>query len=124
MDEDAANELLSLLRTALAFYVESRRATLTPAKERLLTRDPMTDAQQAMAMACQYIENNVDAFGDMATDSPIYKAKKEEEAQKAEDEKNAEKAHERMRKEARDRNSKKLFTAFPPTHRMPPTNIK
>ena len=56
MDEDAANELLSLLRTALAFYVESRRATLTPAKERLLTRDPMTDAQQAMAMACQYVE--------------------------------------------------------------------
>ena len=124
MDEDAANELLSLLRTALAFYVESRRANLTPAKERLLTRDPMTDAQQAMAMACQYIEDNLDAFGDIATDSPIYKAKKEEEAQKAEDEKNVEKAHERMRKEALDRNSKKLFTAFPPTHRMPPTNIK
>ena len=68
--------------------------------------------------------STLNAFGDIATDSPIYKAKKEEEAQKAEDEKNAEKAHERMRKEALDRNSKKLFTAFPPTHRMSPTNIK
>ena len=124
MDEATANELLSLLRTALAFYVESRRANLTPAKERLLTRDPMNDAQQAMAMAFQYVKDNLDAFGDMATDSPIYKAKKAEEEQAAKDAENAEAAHERMRKEARERNSKKLFTAFPPTHRMPPTNIK
>ena len=44
-----ADELLSLLRTALGFYVDSRRTTLTPTKERLLTRDSMTDAQQALA---------------------------------------------------------------------------
>lgn len=120
-----ADELLSLLRTALGFFVDSRRATLTPTKERLLTRDPMTDAQQAMAMACQYIEDHLDDFGDdTISDSPVYKAVKEREAKKLADERNAEQARQRQCREAREQQNKKLFTAFPMTHRTPPQNIK
>lgn len=120
-----ADELLSLLRTALGFYVDSRRTSLTPAKERLLTRDSMTDAQQAMAMACQFIEDHLDDFGnDYLSDSPIYKAAKEREAKKLADEQNAEQARQRQCREAREQQNKKLFTAFPMTHRTPPQNIK
>lgn len=121
---DAAEELLSMLRTALAFYVDSRRTTLTPSKERLLQRDAMSDAQQAMAMACQYIEDNLSALGDAVIDTPIYNQVKEREAQKERDAKNVEEAKERQAQKARELRHKKLFTAFPATYHIPTTNIK
>lgn len=121
---DAAEELLSMLRTALAFYVDSRRTTLTPSKERLLQRDAMSDAQQAMAMACQYVEDNLSALGDAVIDTPIYNQVKEREAQKERDAKNVEEAKERQAREARELRHKKLFTAFPATYHIPTTNIK
>lgn len=124
LESSVAGELLSMLRTALAFYVDSRRTTLTPAKERLLQRDAMSDAQQAMAMACQYIEDNLDALGDAVIDTPIYKQVKERENQKEIDAKNVEEAKERQAKEARELRHKKLFTAFPATYHIPTTNIK
>lgn len=108
-------ELLSLLRTALAFYVESRRTTLGHKDEKLARRDSMTDAQQAMAAACQYVEENLDAFGEAAEGSPIYRAVKATEEQVA--------AQEARRKKSAapcaPPQGKKLFTAFPATHRTP-----
>ena len=90
-------ELLGLLRQALAFYVESRRTTITQTSllsgtgtyatassqkdVKLARRDSMTDAQQAMAMACDYIEQNLDALGEAAIDTPIYIKVKQQEAQ-------------------------------------------
>lgn len=124
LNADAAEELLSLLRTALAFYVDSRRTTLTPSKERLLQRDAMSDAQQAMAMACQYVEDNLSALGDAVIDTPIYNQVKERETQKEIDAKNVEEAKERQAREARELRHKKLFTAFPATYHIPTTNIK
>ena len=124
LNADAAEELLSMLRTALAFYVDSRRTTLTPTKERLLQRDAMSDAQQAMAMACQYVEDNLSALGDAVIDTPIYNQVKEREAQKERDAKNVEEAKERQAREARELRHKKLFTAFPATYHIPTTNIK
>ena len=121
---DAAEELLSMLRTALAFYVDSRRTTLTPSKERLLQRDAMSDAQQAMAMACKYIEDNLSALGEAVIDTPIYNQVKERETQKERDAKNVEEAKERQAREARELRHKKLFTAFPATYHIPTTNIK
>ncbi len=130
------DELLSLLRQALAFYVESRRTTITRTtpisgattrsstsssqkEDKLARRDSMTDAQQAMAMACEYIEENLDALGDAAVDSPIYKKVKEREAQAARDNACACAAEARRRRAACEQNSRKLFTAFPMTHRQP-----
>jgi len=113
------NELLSLLRTALAFYIESRRTALGPKEDKLARRDSMIDAQQAMAAACGYIEENLDALGEAAVDSPIYRSvqaqKEQMEAYKA----NAEAAAARERQERHDQNRRKLFTAFPVTHRTP-----
>lgn len=114
---DVMQELLSLLRTALAFYVEARRTSLEPAKDKLARRDSMADAQQAMASVCDYIEDNLEMLGDVAVGSPIYKcvrAREEELAKYAADEAAA---TERQRKAARERNNRKLFTAFPVTHR-------
>lgn len=123
--EGIMGELVSMLRTALAFYVESRRTTLTPTKEKLLTRDSMNDAQQAMAEACQYIENHLSDFGeDIISDSPIYKAAKDREAKKLADERNAEEARKRQCREAHEQQQKKLFTAFPFTHHVTTNNIK
>ena len=135
---DIYDELLSLLRTALAFYVEARRTTITHInpfsgsssssrssissalkEETLARRDSMTDAQQAMAMACEYVEENLDALGDAAVDSPIYKKVKEQEAQAARDKASAEASACRQRRAACEMNRKKLFTGFPPTHRCP-----
>lgn len=124
MSIDAADELLSMLRTSLAFYVESRRTTLTQSKERLMLRDSLNDAQQAMAMACHYIADNLDALGDAAVDSPIYKEVKERETRKANDKKNAELAQQRHERERYETQKRKLFTAFPPTYRVPPINVK
>lgn len=124
LDPDVADELLSMLRTSLAFYVESRRTTLTQSKERLMQRDSLNDAQQAMAMACHYIADNLDALGDAAVDSPIYKEVKERETRKANDKKNAERAQQRHERERYETQKRKLFTAFPPTYRVPPVNVK
>lgn len=122
-EDGTADELLSLLRTALAFYVEARRVTLTPQKEQLVRREAQTDAQQAMASACQFVEDNLDSFGDYAVDSPIYKQHKAQEAQAAADAKDQEAARRRHCRAQCEQRHKKLFTAFPSTHRNPPINI-
>lgn len=133
---DTLDELLSLLRTALAFYVESRRTTLTnislfagassrsksaiyQKEDKLARRDSMTDAQQAMAMACEYIEQNLDALGEVAIDTPIYIKVKQQEAQAAKDTANQEAARRRQCRSACQQNQRKLFTGFPMTHRNP-----
>ncbi len=128
-------ELTDMLRTALAFYVESRRTTITNTsilssgtrtssanyqkENKLARRDSMTDAQQAMAMACEYIEENLDALGNAAVDTPIYNAVRARKAQEAQDAANAEAAAERQRKAVCEQNRRKLFTGFPATHRTP-----
>lgn len=116
---ETMDELCSLLRAALAFYVESRSTELGPAKDKLARRDSMTDAQQAMAAACEYIAEHLDDLGDAAKDSPIYKAQKAKEEQEARDAANAQAACERQRLNAFRQGSRKLFTAFPSTHRTP-----
>lgn len=117
--DGTGDELLSLLRTALAFYVESRRVEIGPKGEKLARRDSMTDAQQAMAMACQFIEEHLDELGDAAVDSPIYNAVKERERQEEQDRQHHEQAACRRRQEACEQTRRKLFTAFPATHRTP-----
>lgn len=129
-------ELLVMLRTALAFYVEGRRISYTHMSmtvstsirgtgssiekdERLARRDSMTDAQQAMAMACDFIEENLDVLGDAAVDTPIYNAKRARDAQEARDKECACKAAERRRMESCRQQQKMLFTGFPATHRGP-----
>lgn len=119
VSEDAVRQLLKKLRTALAFYVEARRVDLPPAKEKLARRDSMTDAQQAMAVCCQFIEDNIDALGDAAVGTPIYNAIREKEAQARRDAEQREQAECRRRREACQQNSRKLFTGFPATHRAP-----
>lgn len=129
------DELLGMLRTALAFYVESRRTTITQTTllsgsgtyatagsqkdVKLARRDSMTDAQQAMAMACEYIEENLDALGQAAVGTPIYNAIRAREAQEERDKACACAAAERQRRAACEQNSKKMFTGFPHTHRTP-----
>ena len=133
LSDSVAEELLSLLRTALAFYVESRRTTITQTtllsgsgtyatassqKEvKLARRDSMTDAQQAMAMACQFIEENLDALGTAAVGTPIYNNVRARKEQEAKDKACACAAEARRRKEACEQQHRKLFTAFPMTHR-------
>lgn len=136
VDTDIYDELLSLLRTALAFYVESRRTTISnisllsgsssrstsanyQKEDKLARRDSMTDAQQAMAMACQYVEENLDALGDAATGTPIYNAVRAREEQARTDAANADAARCRQRRAACEQSRRKLFTGFPATHRMP-----
>ena len=127
------SELLSLLRTALAFYVESRRTAITQTTllsgsgtyatassqkdAKLARRDSMTDAQQAMAMACQFIEENLDALGDAVVGTPIYNNVRSREEQEAKDKACACAAEARRRKEACEQQHRKLFTAFPMAHR-------
>lgn len=113
----AMKTLLKKLRIALAFYVESRRTELAPVKEKLARRDSITDAQQAMAMACQFIEENLDALGEAAVGTPIYNNVRAREEQEAKDKACACAAEARRRKEACEQQHKKLFTAFPMTHR-------
>lgn len=119
VDAEVYDELLLMLRTALALYVESRRTELAPVKEKLARRDSMTDAQQAMATACNFIEEHIDALGDAAVDTPIYNAIRAREAKEAQDAANAEAAAERQRKAVCEQNRRKLFTGFPATHRTP-----
>lgn len=129
-------ELLELLRTALAFYVESRRTNISrlsltvstsargtgssiEKEERLARRDSMTDAQQAMAMACEYIAENLEALGEAAVGTPIYNIAREREAQEARDKACACAAEARRRRATCEQSRKRLFTAFPATHRTP-----
>jgi len=132
----ALEELTELLRQALAFYVESRRTTITRTsltvstsargtgssiekEERLARRDSMTDAQQAMAMACDYIAENLDALGDAAVGTPIYNIAREREAQAERERQCACAAEARRRRATCEQSRKRLFTAFPATHRTP-----
>jgi hypothetical protein len=133
---DHFEELLELLRTALAFYVESRRTSVSrlnltvststrgtgssiEKEERLARRDSMTDAQQAMAMACDYIAENLDALGEAAVGTPIYNIAREREAQAERERQCACAAEARRRRATCEQSRKRLFTAFPATHRTP-----
>ena len=135
-DNATMKTVLKKLRIALGFYVESRRTSITQTtslassssrssssifqkEEKLARRDSMTDAQQAMAMACEYIEENLEALGDAAVDSPIYKKVKAAEQQAVQDAANAEAAQRRRCRQQCEQNSRKLFTVFPATHRTP-----
>ena len=135
-DPEVYEELTGMLRQALAFYVESRRTTITNTTalsgsgtrgssnsflkdEKLARRDSMTDAQQAMAMACRFIEENLDRLGEPAVGTPIYNAAREMERQAEQDAEHREQAECRRRREMCEQNSKKLFTGFPHTHRTP-----
>jgi len=135
-DSAVMEELLELLRIALAFYVESRRTTITRTsltvstsargtgssiekEERMARRDSMTDAQQAMAMACDYIAENLDALGEAAVGTPIYNIAREREAQAERERQCACAAEARRRRAQCEQSRKRLFTAFPATHRTP-----
>lgn len=111
------DELLSMLRTALAFFVEGRRTDLEPVRDKLSRRDSMTDAQQALAMACEFVEQNLEGLGETANGTPIYIKVMEKKAREKQD---AAAAARRCRcKEKSDQSSRKIYTGFPPTHRMP-----
>ncbi|MBR5395840.1 MAG: hypothetical protein IK144_12290 [Bacteroidaceae bacterium] len=111
------DDLLSMLRTALAFFVEGRRTDLEPVRDKLSRRDSMTDAQQALAMACEFVEQNLEGLGETANGTPIYIKVMEKKAREKQD---AAAAARRCRcKEKSDQNSRKIYTGFPPTHRMP-----
>jgi len=112
-------ELLEMLRMALGFYVECRRTELGPKKERLARRDSMTNAQQAMAMACDYIADHLDDLGEAAVDSPAWKTREEARRQQQWNQEHRQQAEERRRREASEQGRRKLFTAFPATHRTP-----
>lgn len=134
-EEAAFEELLGMLRQALAFYVEGRQTTVTRTtllsgsgsyatgssqKEvKLARRDSMTDAQQAMAMACEYIEENLDALGQAVVGTPIYNSVRAREAQEERDKACACAAAERQRRAVCEQNSRQIFTGFPHTHRTP-----
>ena len=79
----------------------------------------MTDAQQAMAMACDYIEENLETLGEAAVDSPIYKKVKAAEQQAQQEAQSREQAQRRRCCQQREQTSRKLFTGFPATHRGP-----
>ena len=70
------DELGNMLRTALAFYVEARVEEVNGRK--LARRDSFLDGQQALGMACQFIEDNLEALGHYAEGSPIAIAKQKE----------------------------------------------
>lgn len=116
---DAVAELLTQLRTALAFYVESRRTDLPTTKDKLARRDSMTDAQQALAMACEFVESNLNALGEAATHTPIYNNVYEKKAQEEADRKDAQAAAERQRQAMCKQQHRNIFTGFPATHRTP-----
>lgn len=118
MDQEVGKDLLDYLRQALAFFVESRRQDLLPTREKLARRDSMSDAKQALAMACKYIEENLDKLGESAVDTPIYNACKERERREEYDRQHAKESAERRRREACHQQHKKLFTAFPHTTRQ------
>lgn len=135
-DNAVMKTLLKKLRIALAFYVESRRTNISrlsltvststrgtgssiEKEERLARRDSMTDAQQAMAMACDYIAENLEALGEAAVGTPIYNIARERETQEAREKACACAAEARRRRAQCEQSRKRLFTAFPATHRTP-----
>ncbi len=118
-DDKAMDTLVKKLRIALAFYVEARRVEIGPKQEKLARRDSMTDAQQAMAMAEKWIEDNLDALGDAAVGSPIYNVVRAREKQEQYAREHREQAEQRRLREACEQGRKKLFTAFPHTHIKP-----
>jgi len=73
-------------------------------------------------MACDYIAENLDALGDAAVDTPIYNRAKEAEAQQKREKACACAAEARRRKAACEQSHRRLFTAFPATHRTPETS--
>ena len=130
------DELTDMLRQALALYTESRRTAVTHTsplsgsstrsgstgyqkEEKLARRDSMTDAQQAMAAACDFIADNLYALGEAAVGSPIYNAIRAREEQERRDASDADAMRRRMCRERCDQNRRKLFTAFPATHVRP-----
>ena len=108
---EVLSELVVMLRTALAFYVEARRVSLEPVREKLARRDSMTDAQQAMAMACEFVEEHLDALGASAVGTPIYNAVRAREDREAMEKACAGAAAARRQKEACEQRQRKLFTA-------------
>lgn len=130
------DELTDMLRQALGFYVEARRTTITRTsmlsgastrsgstsyqkEDSLARRDSTTDAQQAMAAACDFVADNLYALGEAAVGSPIYNAVRAREEQEQRDAQDAEAARRRMCRERCEQNRRKLFTAFPATHVRP-----
>ena len=129
-------ELTDMLRQALAFYVEGQRtsvAYLSPLsgssthssstsyqkEEALARRDSMTNAQQAMAAACDFVSENLYALGEAVTGTPVYNEMRAREAQEQRDAQDADAARRRMCCERMRQNGRKLFTAFPATHVRP-----
>ena len=115
----AGDELLEMLRQALAFFVETRSTKVGPKGESLARRDSMNDARQALAMACDYIEEHLDSLGEAAVDTPIYNSVREKEKKQQWEQEHRQQAECRRRREACRQTSRKLFTAFPHTHRDP-----
>lgn len=132
------DELTDLLRQALGFYVEARRTTITRTsmlsgsstrsgstsyqkEDNLARRDSTTDAQQAMAAACDFIADNLYALGEAAVGTPIYNAIRAREEQERRDAADADAMRRRMCRERCEQNRRKLFTAFPATHIRPET---
>ena len=129
-------ELTDMLRQALALYTESRRTAITHTsplsgsstrsgsagyqkEEKLARRDSMTDAQQAMAAACDFVAENIYALGTAVVGTPIYNAIRAREEQERRDAEDADAMRRRMCRERREQNRRKLFTAFPATHVRP-----
>lgn len=112
-------EMTDMLRTALAFYVEARRVSLEPAREKVARRDSVTDAQQAMAAACEYIGQHLEEIGVAAEGSPIYDSVRAREELERQDRDCACGAAARRRAAACGQSERKLFTGFPATHRSP-----
>ena len=130
------DELTDMLRQALGFYVEARRTTITRTsmlsgastrsgstsyqkEDSLARRDSTTDAQQAMAAACDFVADNLYALGEAAVGSPIYNAIRAKEEQERRDASDADAMRRRMCRERCEQNRRKLFTAFPATHVRP-----
>jgi hypothetical protein len=90
-------------------------------EDNLARRDSTTDAQQAMAAACDFIADNLYALGEAAVGSPIYNAIRAKEEQERRDAADAGAMRRRMCRERCEQNRRKLFTAFPATHIRPET---
>lgn len=118
-DAEVMDETVALLRTALAFYVESRRDEVRGKK--IARRDSLIDAQQALAAASGYIAEHIDSYGEMADESPQAKEKAAEEARaraEATDAELAERRREQERCEARRRSTAQIYAGFPAAPRF------
>lgn len=110
---ESYKELATLLRTALAFYVEARREEVNGRK--LARKTSVIDAEQALAAAVDYIADNLEALGPAAESSPIARRKRAEEQQAAREAERQE--HHRHRRHD-DHHRNRLFTGFPLTGRL------